>query len=76
MTRDCRPLGSGYLNLTGTHSHFCYDRLGDRKRKFSSLPPRSLLGHMTGPRRLWDHSQSAALLAHVQWALGCEAASC
>ncbi|CAI9622175.1 unnamed protein product, partial [Staurois parvus] len=40
------------------------------------LPPCSLLGHVTGPRRLQDHSESAALLAHVQWAPGCEAASC
>ncbi|CAI9541375.1 unnamed protein product, partial [Staurois parvus] len=39
-------------------------------------PPRSLLGLMTGPRRLRGHSQSAAVLAHVQWAPGCEAASC
>ncbi|CAI9549442.1 unnamed protein product, partial [Staurois parvus] len=49
--------GSGYLNLTGTRSHFCCDHLRDRKRKLSSpLPPHSLLGHMTGPRRLQDHS--------------------
>ncbi|CAI9556912.1 unnamed protein product, partial [Staurois parvus] len=31
---------------------------------------------MTGPRRLRDHSQSAALLAHAQWAPSCEATSC
>ncbi|CAI9547807.1 unnamed protein product [Staurois parvus] len=30
---------------------------------------------MTGPRRLQGHSQSAALLAHAQWAPGCEATS-
>ncbi|CAI9615949.1 unnamed protein product, partial [Staurois parvus] len=40
------------------------------------LPPRNLLGHVTGPRRLRGHSQSAALLAHAQWAYGWEAASC
>ncbi|CAI9574071.1 unnamed protein product, partial [Staurois parvus] len=45
--------GSGYSNLTGTRSHFRCDRLGDWKRKLSSpLPPRSLLGHVTGPKRL------------------------
>ncbi|CAI9576176.1 unnamed protein product, partial [Staurois parvus] len=67
----------GYPNLTGTRSHFRCDRLEDRKRKLSPpLSPHSLLGHMTGPRRLWGHSQSVALLAHVQWALSCEAASC
>ncbi|CAI9570017.1 unnamed protein product, partial [Staurois parvus] len=48
--------GSGYPNLTGTHSHFRSDRLGDRKRKVSSLPLCSLVGHVTGPRRLQDHS--------------------
>ncbi|CAI9559504.1 unnamed protein product, partial [Staurois parvus] len=42
MTRDCRLLRSGYRNLTGTHSHFRCDRLGER----------NLLGHVTGPRRL------------------------
>ncbi|CAI9592800.1 unnamed protein product [Staurois parvus] len=31
----------------------------------SSLPPRSLLGHVTGSRRLRGHSQSSALLAHA-----------
>ncbi|CAI9546630.1 unnamed protein product, partial [Staurois parvus] len=31
-----------------------------------------LVGHVTGPRRLRGHSQSAALLAHAQWAPGCE----
>ncbi|CAI9621181.1 unnamed protein product, partial [Staurois parvus] len=42
------------------------------------LPPpsRSLFGHVTGPRRLQDHSGSAALLMHAQWVPGCEAASC
>ncbi|CAI9547142.1 unnamed protein product, partial [Staurois parvus] len=40
------------------------------------LPPCSLFGHMTGPRRLQDHSGSAALLAHAQWVPDCEAASC
>ncbi|CAI9593501.1 unnamed protein product, partial [Staurois parvus] len=40
------------------------------------LSPRSLLGHMTGTRRLRDHSQSAVILAHAQWVPGCEAASC
>ncbi|CAI9551100.1 unnamed protein product, partial [Staurois parvus] len=30
---------SRYPNLTGTRSHFRSDRLGDRKRKVSSLPP-------------------------------------
>ncbi|CAI9614322.1 unnamed protein product, partial [Staurois parvus] len=55
---------SGYLSNSGTRSHFLCDHQGDRKRKSSSpLPPRSLLGHMTGPRRLRGHSQSAALLA-------------
>ncbi|CAI9604763.1 unnamed protein product, partial [Staurois parvus] len=45
--------GSRYQNLTGTRSHFCCDCLGDQKRKLSSpFPPRSLLGHVTGPRRL------------------------
>ncbi|CAI9544200.1 unnamed protein product, partial [Staurois parvus] len=46
--------GSGYRNLTGTRSHFRSNRLGDRKVSF--LPPCSLLGHVTGPRRLQDHS--------------------
>ncbi|CAI9560401.1 unnamed protein product, partial [Staurois parvus] len=32
--------GSGYPNLTGTHSHFWSNRLGNRK--VSSLPPCSL----------------------------------
>ncbi|CAI9624464.1 unnamed protein product, partial [Staurois parvus] len=50
--------------------------LGDRKQKVSSLPPCSLLGHVTGPGRLQDHSSSTALLAHAQWVPGCEAASC
>ncbi|CAI9624369.1 unnamed protein product, partial [Staurois parvus] len=36
------------------------------------LPPRNLLGHVTGPRRRQDHSQHTALLAHVK----CEATSC
>ncbi|CAI9589881.1 unnamed protein product, partial [Staurois parvus] len=31
--------GREYPNLTGTRSHFCCDRLGDRKRKLSSPPP-------------------------------------
>ncbi|CAI9590578.1 unnamed protein product [Staurois parvus] len=31
---------------------------------------------MTGPRTLRGHSQRAALLAHAQWAPGCQAASC
>ncbi|CAI9566270.1 unnamed protein product, partial [Staurois parvus] len=31
---------------------------------------------MTGPRRLQDHSGSAAILAHAQWVPYCEAASC
>ncbi|CAI9543864.1 unnamed protein product, partial [Staurois parvus] len=39
-------------------------------------PPRSLLGHVTDARRLWGHPHSAALLAHAQWSLSCEAASC
>ncbi|CAI9576690.1 unnamed protein product, partial [Staurois parvus] len=39
------------------------------------LPPCSLLVHVTGPRRLQDHSQSAVLLTHEQWVPGCEAAS-
>ncbi|CAI9538670.1 unnamed protein product, partial [Staurois parvus] len=65
----------GYLNLTGTCSHFRSDRLGDRKRKVSFLPSCSLLGHVTGPRRLQDHSGGAALLVHAQWVPGCEAAS-
>ncbi|CAI9542029.1 unnamed protein product, partial [Staurois parvus] len=44
------PLGGGYPpNLTGTRSHFRSDHLGDQKRKVS-LPPRSLFGHVTGPR--------------------------
>ncbi|CAI9582020.1 unnamed protein product, partial [Staurois parvus] len=71
--------GSGYPNLTGTCSHFRSDRLGDRipsGRCPPFLPPRSLLGHVTGPRRLQDHLGSAALLAHAQWIPGCEAASC
>ncbi|CAI9585784.1 unnamed protein product [Staurois parvus] len=33
-----------------------------------ALSPRSLLEHVTGPRRLRDHSQSAALLAHASCA--------
>ncbi|CAI9550933.1 unnamed protein product [Staurois parvus] len=64
MTRDCRPLGRGgsrYPNFADTSSHFLLPRF---------------LGHVTGPKRLPDHSQSAALLVHVQWAPGCEAASC
>ncbi|CAI9587153.1 unnamed protein product, partial [Staurois parvus] len=68
---------SRYPKLTGTRSHFRCDCLGDRKRKMSSpLPPHSLLGHVTGPRRLRGHSGSAALLMHAQWAPGSEAASC
>ncbi|CAI9562790.1 unnamed protein product, partial [Staurois parvus] len=39
------------------------------------LPPRSLLGHVTGPRRLQDYSGSAVLLPHAQWVPSCEAAS-
>ncbi|CAI9611552.1 unnamed protein product, partial [Staurois parvus] len=46
----------GYLSNSGTRSHFRSDHLGDRKRKVSSLPSCSLLGHVTGPRRLQDHS--------------------
>ncbi|CAI9602887.1 unnamed protein product [Staurois parvus] len=80
MTRDCGHStgddqrlqtfwewrgGSRYLNLTGTRSHF----------RGVVLPPH-LLRHVTGPRRLPDHSQSAAHLAHAQWAPGCEAATC
>ncbi|CAI9577236.1 unnamed protein product [Staurois parvus] len=56
MTADLWGGGSGYLNLTGTRSHFRSDCLDDRKRKVSSLPPCNLLGHVTGPRRLQDHS--------------------
>ncbi|CAI9606367.1 unnamed protein product, partial [Staurois parvus] len=48
--------GSGYLSNSSTRSHFWSDRLGDRKRRVSSLPSCSLLGHVTGPRRLQDHS--------------------
>ncbi|CAI9595731.1 unnamed protein product [Staurois parvus] len=44
--------------------------------ELSSPPPCSLVGHVTGPTRLREHSQSSALLDHVQWAPGCEAASC
>ncbi|CAI9581421.1 unnamed protein product, partial [Staurois parvus] len=40
------PLGSGYLNLTSTRSHFRCDHLGDRKQKLS--PPPSL------PVVFWD----------------------
>ncbi|CAI9557052.1 unnamed protein product, partial [Staurois parvus] len=40
------------------------------------LPPRSLVGHVTGPRRRRGHSGSAAILTHAQWAPVCEAASC
>ncbi|CAI9606371.1 unnamed protein product, partial [Staurois parvus] len=58
--------GSGYLSNLGTHSHFRCDHLGDWKRKLYSLPPRSLVGHVTGPRRLWGHSGSAALLVYAQ----------
>lgn len=32
-----------------------------------------LFSHVTGPRRLQDHSRGAAWLTHVQWAAGCEA---
>ncbi|CAI9605479.1 unnamed protein product, partial [Staurois parvus] len=39
------------------------------------LHPCSLLGYVRGPRRLQDHSGSAALLVHAQWVPGCEAAS-
>ncbi|CAI9582498.1 unnamed protein product, partial [Staurois parvus] len=61
-----RPASSvWYPNLTGTHSHFRSDCPGNRKRKVSSLPPCSLLGHVTGPRRLQDHSRSAVLLAYA-----------
>ncbi|CAI9537914.1 unnamed protein product, partial [Staurois parvus] len=49
--------GSGYLSYSGTRSHFRSDHLGNRKQKVSSpLPPCSLVGHVTGPRRLQDHS--------------------
>ncbi|CAI9624038.1 unnamed protein product [Staurois parvus] len=74
MTRDCghgtgddqrlqtfgkrKGRGSGYPNLTGTRSHFC-----------GVVLPLHFLGHVTGPRRLPDHSQSAVLLAHEQWAM-------
>ncbi|CAI9592201.1 unnamed protein product, partial [Staurois parvus] len=65
----------GYLKLTGTRSP-----LSQQSPRLSEvevvLPPHCLLGHVTGPRSLQDHSQSAALLAHAQWAPGCEAASC
>ncbi|CAI9548618.1 unnamed protein product, partial [Staurois parvus] len=48
--------GSGCLSNSGTRSHFRSDRLGDRKRKVSSLLLCSILGHVTGPRRQQDHS--------------------
>lgn len=38
------------------------------------LPVHSLLGHVTGPRRLRDHSQSTTQLAHAQWQADCEVA--
>ncbi|CAI9607460.1 unnamed protein product, partial [Staurois parvus] len=78
--KDCSPLGLAPLgsgrgervpNLTGTCSHFWPDRLGVE----GVLPPCSLLGHVTGPRRLQDHSRRAVLLMHAQWVSGCEAAS-
>ncbi|CAI9540748.1 unnamed protein product, partial [Staurois parvus] len=66
--------GSGYLSNSGTCSQFRCDHLG------RSCPPtltsRSLVEHVADPTRLRDHSGSAALLAHVQWAPGCDAASC
>ncbi|CAI9595652.1 unnamed protein product, partial [Staurois parvus] len=67
--------GAGTCQIQVTRSHFRSDRLGDRKWKVSSLTPCSLLGHVTGPRRLQDHSRSAALLTHAQWVASCEAAS-
>ncbi|CAI9571025.1 unnamed protein product, partial [Staurois parvus] len=68
---------SVYPKLTGTRSHVCCDHLGQGSESCPPpLLPCSLLGHVTGPRRLRDYSKSAALLAHVQRAPGCEAASC
>ncbi|CAI9540824.1 unnamed protein product, partial [Staurois parvus] len=52
----------GDWRMTGTCSHF----RSDWKQKVSFLPLCSLLGHVTGPRRLQDHSSSTALLAHAQ----------
>lgn len=40
----------------------------------SSPPVCNLLGHIKGHRRLLDHSQSAAWLAHAQWMASFEAA--
>ncbi|CAI9607889.1 unnamed protein product, partial [Staurois parvus] len=65
-------LGSRNLNLTGTRSHCT--RLWPRRSEAEVVPPHSFQGHMTSPRRLQGHSQSAAL--HAQWAPGCEATSC
>lgn len=54
---------SGYIVLAGTHSHFLSHCLGVQSKSLHT--PLSLK-----PRRLQDHSQSAARLAHAQ----CEAA--
>lgn len=33
----------------------------------------SLLGYVTGPKRLWDYLQSTAQFVHTQWEASCEA---
>ncbi|CAI9533521.1 unnamed protein product, partial [Staurois parvus] len=71
--------GSGYPNLTGTRSHFCWDRLGNRKRKLSSFPPspkscgtRDRSQKTMGPFRKRSTTPACAV---GTW-LCCEAASC
>ncbi|CAI9544684.1 unnamed protein product [Staurois parvus] len=89
MTRDCRPLGtegSGYLNLTGTHSHFrgvvlpFSSRAGFCDSRFPTAHAREALHFVNGSassgtshvsQKTPDHSKSAALLTHAQWAPGC-----
>ncbi|CAI9535013.1 unnamed protein product, partial [Staurois parvus] len=71
------PLGSGVERVPE------FDRYplsllvrSPRRSEMEGVLPRcSLLGHVTGPRRLQDHLRSAALLTHAQWVPGCETTS-
>lgn len=66
--------GGGYLFFTGARSYFLL-RSPQRAMMIpgpSSFPPQPFGTH-TGPRELWDHSESAAQLTHVQQEASCEA---
>ncbi|CAI9595659.1 unnamed protein product, partial [Staurois parvus] len=68
------PLGSGYLNLTGTRSHFWSDLLGDQKQKVSYLPV--VFGTHDRSQKTTAPFMKRSATCACAVGTGCKAASC